>query len=82
MYTVWNGTAHGNDTPTSMGATAYRRGLPSVDVHCIRSSRALLESVREEQLSQHQVGAVSYEGERDVPDQSECHPPSDVLWRN
>ena len=71
MRTVRNGTAHGNDTSTSMGATAYRRGLPSVDVHCIRSSRALLESVREEQLSQHQVGAVSDEGKRWISDSSE-----------
>lgn len=62
-----------HNEPTSLGTAPNRRRLSGADVHLVRADRAILEGVREEQLPQREVGAVSHEGKRVVPDSGESH---------
>lgn len=58
VYPHSNGRLGCRDKSNSMGSTTDRRRLPSPNVHGVRPFGAILESVREEQLQQRQMGEI------------------------
>lgn len=68
MYAERDGDADQYHNSSSVGAATYRRGFPGVDVHCIWIDCAFLESIREEQLPECEMGPLSHEGRGNIPD--------------
>lgn len=71
MHVHGDGVSDEHDDAAGVGAAAYRRGFPGVDVHGVGTDCAVPEGVRAEQLPEHQVGAVPDQGGGLVPDPGE-----------
>lgn len=62
MYDQSNRRTNPDNYTTSVGQTTHRRRLPGFDADRLRTDRPFPEGVREEQLSEYKVGAVSHQG--------------------
>jgi len=62
MYNQGNRRSNADNYTTSVGQTTHRRRLPSFDANCLRTDRPFPEGIREEQLSEYKVGAISHQG--------------------